>query len=87
MSDLTVAPGRLARLGNLPRPQLEQIVANGAWLQSPQVRRALLGNPRLSQDMARKVLRMMPQHELKLVPSQTAYPQAVRSAARRLLAR
>ena len=78
---------RLARMGNMPRPQLEQIVANNSWLQSPQVRRALLSNPRLSQELALKVLRLLPPHELKLVPAQTAYPQLVRSAARRVLAR
>ena len=31
---------RLARLGTLPRPLLELIVGNPAWLQVPQVRRA-----------------------------------------------
>lgn len=76
---------RLARMGMMPRPQLETIVANNTWLQSPQVRRALLSNPRLTGDMALKVLRLTPKHELKLVPKQTAYPQAVRAAAKRLL--
>ncbi len=75
---------RLARKANMPRPQVEQIVANGAWLQSPQVRRALLGNPRLNTELIVKVLRLMPKHELKLVPTQTTYPTAVRHTARRL---
>lgn len=75
---------RLARKANMPRPQLEQIVANGGWLQSSQVRRALLSNPRLTTEMIVKVLRLMPKHELKLVPSQTTYPTAVRNTARRL---
>jgi len=75
---------RLARKANMPRPLLEVIVANGGWLQSGQVRRALLSNPRLTTEMIVKVLRLMPKHELKLVPSQTTYPSAVRSTARRL---
>ncbi len=75
---------RLARKANMPRPQLEQIVANGGWLQSSQVRRALLSNPRLTTEMIVKVLRLMPKHELKLVPSQTTYPTSVRTTARRL---
>src|SRR2546423_6113514 len=41
---------RIARMGALPRPQLETIVSNGAWLQVPEVRRALLSNPRLGPD-------------------------------------
>jgi len=76
---------RLARMGSMPRPQLETIVANNTWLQSPQVRRALLSNRRLSTDMVRKVLRVTPKHELKLVPMQTSYPQTVRAEAKRML--
>lgn len=33
---------RLARMGTMPRPLLELILGNPAWLQVPQVRRALL---------------------------------------------
>ncbi len=76
---------RIARMGALPRPQLELILANPGWLCSPQVRRALLANPRLSREMVLKVLRATPKHELKLVPKQTAYPAGVRQVARRLL--
>ncbi len=76
---------RMARMGTLPRVLLEIIVGNGAWLQVPEVRRALLANPRLGTDQIIRVLRMLPKHELKLAATQTAYPHAVRDAARRLM--
>ena len=38
---------RIARKGNVPRPLLEKIVGNAAWLGSSEVRRALLSNSRL----------------------------------------
>jgi hypothetical protein len=78
---------RLARMGTMPRPLLELILGNPAWLQVPQVRRALLSNPRLSQDMVHKVLQLLSREELKLVPQITAYPGSVRMAARGLLGR
>jgi hypothetical protein len=76
---------RIARMGALPRPMMELIVGNGAWLQIPEVRRALLTNPRLGVDQIQKILRLMPKHELKLAPMQSAYSFAVRDAARRML--
>ena len=76
---------RIARMGTLPRIMLEQIVNNGAWLQIPEVRRALLGNPRLGTDQILRVLRLLPKHELKLATATTAYPMAVRDAAKRML--
>ena len=76
---------RISRMGTLPRPLLETICNNGTWLQVPEIRRALLSNPRLSVDMIPRVLRLMPKHELKLVPTQTVYSMAVRDQARRLL--
>ncbi len=76
---------RIARMGTLPRVLLEIIVNNGSWLQVPEVRRALLGNPRLRTDQILRVLRMLPKHELKLASTQTAYPYAVRDAAKRLI--
>jgi hypothetical protein len=76
---------RIARYGSLPRVLLDQILANGAWLQVPEVRRALLANPRLGTDQIVKVLRMTPKHELRLAAIQTAYPHAVRNAAKMLL--
>lgn len=76
---------RIARMGTLPRVMVEIIVTNGAWLQVPEVRRALLNNPRLGTDQILRVLRLLPKHELKLASTQTVYPYAVRDAAKRLL--
>ena len=76
---------RIARMGSLPRPLLELIVGNTAWLRSPEIRRALLANLRLTPDMIMRVLKFLPKHELRLVPQQTAYPNPVRDAARRIL--
>ena len=76
---------RIARMGSLPRPMIELIVNNGGWLQIPEVRRALLSNPRLGPDQIQRVLRLMPKHELKLAAIQTAYPFAVRNTARGML--
>jgi PilZ domain len=76
---------RLARMGTLPRVQLETIVNNGGWLQIPEVRRALLTNPRLGTDQIMRVLRLMPKHELKVASTTTAYTFAVRDAAKRMI--
>jgi hypothetical protein len=76
---------RIARYGSLPRTLIEVILGNNAWLQIPEVRRALLSNPRLGTDQIMKVLRLTPKHELKLAAVQTAYPHAVRHAAKLLL--
>lgn len=76
---------RIARMPQIPRPLLEVIVANPAWMASAHVRRALLGNRRLAHDLAIKVLRATPKPELKLVTKQSAYPPRVRGAAKRLL--
>jgi len=76
---------RIARMGALPRPLIELICTNGTWLQVPEVRRALLSNPRLGVDQILRVLRLVPKHELKLAASTTGYPHPVRDAAKRLL--
>jgi len=76
---------RIARMGALPRPLVELIVGNGAWLQVPEIRRALLTNPRLGTDQIVRVLRLLPKHELKLAAIQTGYTHAVRDAAKRIL--
>ncbi|HEX2692224.1 MAG TPA: hypothetical protein VHN14_36690 [Kofleriaceae bacterium] len=76
---------RMARYGSLPRVLLDIIVANQAWLHSPEVRRSLLSNPRLAADQIMKILHLMPRPELKLITIQTAYPPPVRSAARLIL--
>jgi hypothetical protein len=76
---------RIARMGALPRTLIEIIVGNGGWLQIPEIRRALLSNPRLGTDQILRVLRLLPKHELKLAGIQTAYPFAVRDVAKRML--
>jgi hypothetical protein len=76
---------RIAKKGTLSRPLIDMIVDNEQWIHQSLVRRALLGNPRLGPESAMKVLRTLPQRELKLVPHQTAYPATVRSAAARLI--
>jgi hypothetical protein len=76
---------RIAKKGTISRPIVDLIVENEGWINQSVVRRALLSNPRLSPDNATKVLRTLPQRELKLVPKQKAYPALVRAAAQRLL--
>ena len=76
---------RIARMGSLPRPLLEIIFGNGAWLQLPEVRRALLSNPRLGTDQIIKLLRMLTKQELKLAAMQTGYSMAVRGQAKTML--
>ncbi len=76
---------RIARMGSLPRPLMEIIVGNGGWLQIPEVRRALLTNPRLGTDQIIRILRMLPKHELKLAAMQTIYPMGVRDQAKKLM--
>lgn len=76
---------RIARMGALPKPMLEQIVSTSAWLQIPEIRRALLSHPRLATDQILRVLRHLPKHELRLACTQPAYPHAVREAAKRHL--
>ena len=76
---------RIARMGALPRPLVELICNNGGWLQIPEVRRALLSNPRLGTDQAIRIVRLLPKHELKLACIQVSYPQVVREAAKRVL--
>ncbi|MBN8615311.1 MAG: hypothetical protein J0L92_32245 [Deltaproteobacteria bacterium] len=78
---------RIARKGTVPRPILEAIGSNGAWLQSTLVQRALLGNPRCPTTLAQRVLSAMPKRDLQLVPQQTAYPAPIRQAAKAMLKR
>jgi hypothetical protein len=76
---------RIAKKGTISRPIVDLIVENEGWIHQSIVRRALLGNPRLSPENATKVLRTLSQRELKLATKQTAYPALVRAAAQRLL--
>jgi hypothetical protein len=76
---------RIARKGTVPKPLLDVILDNVSWIKTPQVRRALLGNPKVSSDAIQKLLRLTPKHELKLIEKGTAYAPPVREAARKLL--
>jgi hypothetical protein len=76
---------RIAKKGTVPRPLVDLIVANGAWVAAGEVQRALLSNPRSSAAVISKVLHALPKLELARVPQQTAYPLAVRQAAKRLI--
>lgn len=72
---------RIVRNGALPKPLLEKVVTNSAWVRVPQIRRALLTHRRLDGSMIQRVLRLTPANELKLIAKQTAYTAAVRAAA------
>lgn len=76
---------RIARKGTVPKPLLEVILDNSAWIKTPQVRRALLGNPKCGAEAIGKLLRVTPKHELKQIEKGTAYAMPVREAARKLL--
>jgi hypothetical protein len=78
---------RIARKGTLPRPLVENIAGHPSWLAAAEVQRALLGNPRSTTAVTTKVLQAMTRGELQLVPQQTAYPQAVRALAKKMLMR
>ena len=76
---------RISKKGSLPKPLVNTIVANNAWLASPEVQRALLSNPRVGGRHLDKVLRAMSQVDLQRIAQQTAYRPQVRSAAKKLL--
>ena len=78
---------RIAKKASLPRPLIDVVASNAPWLASGEVQRALLSNPRSSSAVIMKVLAAMSRHDLQLVPQQTAYPEAVRAAAKRRLGR
>lgn len=77
---------KIAKNGTAPATVLVQIASNGGWISKPEVRRALLANPKLPAAQAERILRALPHAELRLVPSQAAYSGSVRALARRLLA-
>lgn len=76
---------RMAQKGTMPRPMVELILDNASWVQQGSVRRALLGNPRVSSEGVLKILRATPKHELKVITKSSAYAAPVREAARKLL--
>jgi hypothetical protein len=76
---------RIAKNGTLPQPLVSTLVMNAAWLQSAEVRRALLGNPRVSGVYLDRVLKATSRAELKQVVQASAYRSQVRLAAKKLL--
>jgi len=76
---------KLARKGTLPRPTLEKIVDNKAWVAAAPIRRALLQNAKLPRTAIADVLRAVPRRELELMVKGAAYPPAVRDVIRRML--
>ncbi len=76
---------RIARKGTLPRPLVEAIAANGTWLAAGEVQRALLSNPRSTTATIARVLSVLPRGDLARATQQTAYPLAVRNAAKKML--
>jgi hypothetical protein len=75
----------IARKGTVPRPLLESLAGHASWLAAPEVQRALLSNPRSTPAVVGKVLQSMARGDLALVARQTAYPHAVRAAAKKRL--
>jgi hypothetical protein len=76
---------RIAKKGALPRPMIETIASNNAWAAAPEVQRALLSNPRTGAHLIPRLLRALSRSDLALVPTQSAYPAAVRAAAKKML--
>ena len=77
----------IARKGMLPRPLVETIAGHPTWIAVPEVQRAVLSNPHAPPAVVTKVLQAMKRVDLLLVPQQTAYPQGVRTAAKKILAK
>jgi hypothetical protein len=75
----------IARKGTVPRPLIESLANHPSWLAAPEVQRALLSNPRSTPMVVSKVLRTMARNDLLLVQRQSAYPHAVRAAAKKIL--
>lgn len=85
-SSLTVPEvAQIAKKGTLPQPLVATIVANGGWLASGEVRRALLSNPRVSGPQLDRVLRATPKAELKQIAQMSPYRSQVRMAAKKLV--
>jgi hypothetical protein len=85
-SSLTVPEvAQIAKKGTLPQPLVATIVANGGWLASGEVRRALLSNPRVNGAQLDRVLRATPKSELKQIARMSPYRSQVRMAAKKLI--
>jgi len=78
---------RIARKGGLPKPLVDIITGQPAWLASPEIRRALLTNPRVTGPALERVLAPCSPRDLELIASQVLYPIGVRQAAKRKIRR
>ena len=76
---------QIAKKGALPVPLVAMIVANNGWLASGEVRRALLGNPRVAGAHLDRVLQATPRVELKQIAKMSPYRSLVRAAAKKLV--
>jgi hypothetical protein len=76
---------KIAKNGTLPRPLVQVIVANAAWVAVPEIQRALLGNPRVTGAALERVIRAVPKAELTRVATLTAYRAEVRTLATKAL--
>lgn len=90
LSNQRISPpevARIARKGGLPKPLVELITSNPAWVASPEIRRALLTNPRVAGAALDRVLAPCSRKDLELIATQLVYPMGTRQAARRKLKR
>lgn len=76
---------RIAKNGSLPMPLVSVIVANANWLASAEVRRALIGNPRVTGLNLDRTLRAFPRNELKQMAQMSGYRRDVREGAQRIV--
>jgi hypothetical protein len=77
--------GRIAARRDLPTPLISLIVEGEKWIRVPEIRRALLANPRLSGGAIVKVLRQLPRHELARLVKERTSNAAVRMQAQKML--
>jgi hypothetical protein len=75
---------RIAKNGGLPKPLVNLIVSNAAWLGNPEIRRALLGNPRVDGMHLNRVLNALSKTECAQIARSPAYRPQVRTLAKRL---
>lgn len=74
---------RIARNASLSKPLVNQIVSNTAWMARPEIRRALLSNPRVDGASLDRVIQALPLNECEQVAQNSAFSHKVRLAARR----
>ena len=76
---------RIAQNTTLPKPLLDAIVSNRAWLAKPEVRHALLANSAVDGPVLERVVQALPLGECEQVARSRAFRQKVRLAAKRRL--